>query len=495
MTRALLLTMLMLAPAAGAQILPGPPLPALPAGLPGAFPGNLPAGPGLSSLARHAADPLTHAVRRLEDARKLRIRLLLRRHADLLEADPNGEPIVRGEVLAFSPTDAVLARARAAGFPVLRDSTLAALGMRIVTLGVPRGTSTRRALRRLRRLDPGGIYDFNDIYTESGLPERRTDERRSRAGNPVSPPGMASGTTRTAAHARGARSDGAVSLGLIDGGVGTTQAVFQNTAVHRYGCGGAAVPSAHGTEVASLMVGRSAQFGGAAPGATLYAADVYCGKPTGGNVQAIARALAWLASRRVAVINVSLVGPPNALLQQVVRRAVSRGFLLVAAVGNDGPAAPPLYPAAYPGVIGVTAVDARRRVLFEAERGPQVMFAAPGADIVAATTPAGFERVRGTSFAAPLVSGLLAARLDRPSPAAAREAVAALAQEAIHLGAPGRNPVFGYGLIGASLPSPRPPDDESNGKNSRLPGKNSALTVVVPFESRGWAAASRGERP
>jgi subtilisin family serine protease len=208
------------------------------------------------------------------------------------------------------------------------------------------------------------------------------------------------------------------------------------------------------------MVGRSARFGGAAPGAALYAVDIYCGKPTGGAVDAIAAALAWLVAQHVRVINVSLVGPPNALLQRVVARVVAQGFLIVAAVGNDGPAAPPLYPAAYPGVVGVTAVDPHRRVIFEAERGPQVMFAAPGADIPAATVTDGFAAVRGTSFAAPLVAGLLAARLKTdPSPdpvTAAQAAVAALAQAAIHLGSSGRNTVFGYGLVGADLPAPRP---------------------------------------
>jgi subtilisin family serine protease len=213
------------------------------------------------------------------------------------------------------------------------------------------------------------------------------------------------------------------------------------------------------------MVGRSVRFGGAAPGATLYAADVYCGKPTGGAVDAIAEALAWLAAEHVPVINVSLVGPSNVLLQEVIARVVGQGFLIVAAVGNDGPAAPPLYPAAYPGVVGVTAVDARRRVIFEAERGPQVMFAATGADIAAADLSGGFATVRGTSFAAPLVAGLLAARLKSitgtpssdPAPdpaAAAHAAVAALARDAVHLGPPGRNAVFGYGLVGANLPSP-----------------------------------------
>ena len=453
MIRVLLLVILMLGPAAEAQLLPGTPVPPLPGGLPGGLPGDLPGGlpgsvpadlPGLAGRTTHA---LTDEASQLERARKLRIELLLRRHPDVLEADPSGDPIVRGEVLAFSPAPAAQARALGAGFSILGESFLGALGLHIVVLGVPAHMTTSRALSLLRRWDPAGTYDYNNIYTESGVT----------AGGAIAPSGSAS--------SRGAS---ATALGLVDGGVGTAQAVFGGDVIHRYGCGGALVPSAHGTEVASLMVGRSAQFGGAAAGAALYAADVYCGKPTGGAVDAIAEALEWLAGQQVPVINMSLVGPPNVLLQQVIAHLVARGFLIVAAVGNDGPAAPPLYPAAYPGVVGVTAVDTRQRVIFEAERGPQVMFAAPGAGIPAAALPNGFANVRGTSFAAPLVAGLLAKELasvehgSEPTPppgvdaTAARAAVDALERAAIHLGTPGRNIVSGYGLVGAGLPSPRP---------------------------------------
>ncbi len=447
MMRVLLLAILLLGPAAEAQIgVPRVPLPGLPIGVPG----GLPAALGLPAGVRPAltADELG----RLEGARKALIAQLLRRHADVLEADPHGNPIVRGEVLALSPTDVALARGLGAGFTVLRERSFGALGIRVVVLGAPHGMATSRALTVLRRLDPAGTYDFNNVYTQSGA---------TSSGRGAPPPA-----------AGGLASAKATSLGLIDGGVATAEPVFQGGVIHRHGCGGALIASAHGTEVASLMVGRTEHFGGAAPGVPLYTADVYCGKPTGGAVDAIAGALEWLAGERVPVINVSLVGPPNALLQQAVARVVAQGFLIVAAVGNDGPAAPPLYPAAYPGVVGVTAVDARRRVIFEAERGPQVMFAAPGADIRAATLSADFQSVRGTSFAAPLVAGLLAEQLEIMAagrdpgplpgidPAAAHAAVDALARTAIHLGAAGRNTVFGYGLVGANLPSPRPASKE-----------------------------------
>jgi subtilisin family serine protease len=156
-----------------------------------------------------------------------------------------------------------------------------------------------------------------------------------------------------------------------------------------------------------------------------------------------------MAQEQVSVINVSLVGPKNILLERVVNALLARGHVLVAAVGNDGPAAPPLYPAAYDGVVGVTAVDSRRRVLIEAERGPQVTFAALGADIKAANLDHGYSEVRGTSFAAPTVAALLAAPLLAPDKDAARAAIAQLAKSAIDLGPAGKDFTYGFGLVGA----------------------------------------------
>ena len=136
------------------------------------------------------------------------------------------------------------------------------------------------------------------------------------------------------------------------------------------------------------------------------------------------------------------------LLERVVSALITRGHLIVAAVGNDGPAAPALYPAAYSHVVGVTAVDAHRHVLIEAERGPQVMFAAQGADLKAASLDRGYAEVRGTSFAAPTVAALLAAFSTAPDRMAADAAIDALAKSAIHLGPAGRNLTYGFGLVG-----------------------------------------------
>jgi hypothetical protein len=436
---------------AEAQVaLPNVRLPNLPGGLPST---------GLPLNGDRTLSGLTNDLdpRRLEDLRRLHVLDLIRKNPKEIEADPNGAPILRGEVVAFSPSDAALEKARAAGFAVLRERVLDGLDARLVVLKVPDGTATRRALKQLKGLDPEGVYDFNHLYMDSG----NASGAAAQGGADVAPGGGGAGPSGDAGRGvgagLGAATDGGAGavagtrIGLIDGGVDVSHDVFRDIVIHQHGCAGTPVPAAHGTAVASLMIGRSLRFHGAAPGSELYAADVYCGLPTGGAVDAVADALAWLVRERVPVINVSLVGPPNVMLENVVRMVIARGHVVVAAVGNDGPAAPPLYPASYPDVVGVTAVDAHQRALLEACRGRQVKFSAPGADMSAANPAQSYAVVRGTSFASPIVAGLLAEAVRAPDKAAAQRAVADLATHAIDLGAPGPDPVYGFGLVGGDL--------------------------------------------
>lgn len=402
---------------------------------------RLPQVPQLPSLPSVPVDRVDRGLNPLSsqrvDLRELRQRAvgdLLRRAPDRLERDPAGELAVRSEVVAVSPAPAALAAAQAAGFVIVREQVLEGLGERVVVLRAPPGLDTGSALQQLRTLDPQGQYDHNHVYLRSGT---------AAAGGKAAVP---------AATVQAAAGEPPLRIGLLDGGVDRGHPSLRGIALQAHGCADKPVPSAHGTAVASLLVGREGRFSGAAPGAMLFAADVYCGEATGGAADAIAQALAWMARERVPVVNMSLVGPPNRLLERVVSALLARGHLVVAAVGNDGPAAPPLYPAAYPGVVAVTGVDARRRVLPEACQGPHVAFAAPGAEVaVAATDDAGYVAARGTSFAAPLVAGLLAAHLPRPDTLLAERAVRELAATAADLGASGRDKVFGHGLVGQAL--------------------------------------------
>jgi hypothetical protein len=398
--------------------LPVPPLPPLP----------------VQKLTQTLGQTGTGALDQLSEVRHLQIARLIRANPRAVEADPRGNPIVRDELLAISPTAQSLDAARARGFRIVREQTVGDLDFHLVVLQPPARMSTAKALRELREADPAGSYDFNHIYMSVGAA--------------VTAMGLAESASPTSEEAGGAARS-VPRVGLVDSGVDLSHPVFHDAVIHTWGCGEHLFASTHGTAVASLLVGQSTTFHGVLERAELYAADVYCDASTGGAVDALAAAFGWLAQQRVAVINVSLVGPDNAALAQIVRTLTSRGYLLVAAVGNDGPAAAPLYPASYPHVVGVTAVDSHRRVLIEAARGNQVMFAARGADMSAADMGGKYSAMRGTSFAAPIVAALLAQSISIPDSSASNAALETLAQSAIDLGSPGRDLTYGFGLVGA----------------------------------------------
>lgn len=388
---------------------------------------NQPALRDAQSTARDATQATTQELR---NARATTMRALQRANRNLIDTDRDGALIIRNEVVAIAPSEAAVAAARARGFSTRETVDASSLGLTLVVLTAPQGMSTRRALETLRQLDPEGAYDFNHLYFGAG-PEGSSPKQTSQ---------------------RNGGGNSGVRIGLIDSGVDASHRAFAGVSLQQRGfMAPQAVADTHGTEVASLLAGADGAFHGAAPGASLYVADVYGGRPTGGGASAIVAAMAWLAQSRATVINISLVGPPNRALEAVVRAAIARGHVIVAAVGNDGPSAPPLYPASYPGVIGVTGVDARNRVLPEAGRGAQVDFAAPGSDMIAAATDGGYAPVRGTSFAAPIVAGLIARRMTSPGAAAATRGEEDLARSAQDLGARGPDRTFGAGLVGAEV--------------------------------------------
>ena len=113
------------------------------------------------------------------------------------------------------------------------------------------------------------------------------------------------------------------------------------------------------------------------------------------------------------VINMSFGTPESALLAddprphaEVVRYALARGVLLVAASGNSGEEER-YYPAAHDGVIAVGAIEEDGRPASFSTRGPHVALCAPGRDIWTCGLD-GYACVSGTSFAAPFVTAACA---------------------------------------------------------------------------------------
>ncbi|HEX9933409.1 MAG TPA: S8 family serine peptidase [Allosphingosinicella sp.] len=370
--------------------------------------------------ATRTADRLAVSARALAAERANRLRTLVAANPRALEMTDGG-PAVRGEVIAIDPSPETVEAVRRAGFAVVADEEIEGLGIRSVTLKAPDGMPLRRALALLRTMAPQGEFTANHLHLPSEAPA------------PAMP--FAAG----AALALQGGGDGPA-IGIIDGGVAAHPALA-GPIEQRGFARGAPAPSAHGTAVASLAAGRGA-IRGAAPGTRLLVADVYGRDPAGGNARSLAQALGWMTQRQVPVVAVSLVGPDNALVRRAISQARARGVHVVAAVGNDGAAAPPAYPASYPGVVAVTGVDGRNRALLEAGRALHLDYAAPGADLAAATLSGGTRAVRGTSFAVPFV----AARISRAL-AAGRRPIPALDAEAIDLPPRGPDRRHGRGLV------------------------------------------------
>ena len=397
----------------GGGLLPPVPLPLPTAGLPT---NNLPVvGPVLQNIlaqpsAQQAISPTLDSVSGLTstvaeagaptllELRRLRLQELIRTNRSTVESDGSGLPVRRGIVAVIDPDPAGLQRALAAGFRVAADNSDPELGMRVLSLAAPRNMSAKDGLRLLRKLAPELQADYDHLFEPAGA-----------------------GLVPMAGALAAAQAGGSgPAIGMIDGGIASHPSLAGKS-IEQNGFAGSPQPTGHGTAVASLLVGSQGPFRGAASGARLFVADVYGGKRAAGSATSIVRALGWLSSKHPQVINISLVGPPNRVVQRAIQIVQSRGIEVVAAVGNDGPAAPPQYPASYPGVIAVTAVDGGGRALPEAGKPTHLDFAAPGADMAAALPGNGYTRVRGTSFAAPLAAArLLAAGSPRALAAEAR---------------------------------------------------------------------------
>ncbi|MCW3834452.1 S8 family serine peptidase [Sphingomonas canadensis] len=385
-------------PTAGQVVPPLPPLPGVEAPLAPVRP-----------LVDGVLETPSRVARKLADLRIDRLKALVRANRDAIVLDPDGNPARAGEIIVADPNPALIDRAIAGGFRLIEQEI--ALGVGFARFAVPHGVSLRAAIRTLRKLGARDVL-ADQLYFQGG------QSGLAMVPLPMAFPAAASAT-----------------VGMIDGGV------LGNGVEQRGFAAGAPRASDHGTAVASLIAG-SGPIRGGAPRARVLAADVYGSDPAGGSATAIAKALAWLVGRGVPVVTISLVGPANPLLGRVIAAAQDRGVIIVAAVGNDGPAAPYAYPASYPLVIAVTGVDASNRILIEAGRALHLDYAAPGADMAAANARGGTSSVRGTSFAAPLVAARIASFYPRPDPRQRGVALARVDGEAQRLGRR-----YGRGLV------------------------------------------------
>jgi len=360
-----------------------------------------------------------------------------------------GHGFEAGEVVVLGDRPETLARVQSLGFRLIEARPLSGLRLSVLKLGTPSSLDPRQAVALLHARLPSVTADVNSVY----------GSYETEAAQVVSLP--APDYARRMIRWSGGEGCGSgLRIGMIDSALATGPPAFAGCKLHQRSFlepGRVAADPAHGTAIAALLVGAPDPAhpggGGLLPDADLYAAATFAQRGGGqseADAFAIAEALDWMVQKHVRVVNVSLAGDDNALMALAVRRASARGTVLIAAAGNAGPHAPPAYPGALPEVIAVTAVDQQGAVFAGANRGSYIAFAAPGVRIWVPTPDGEGRYETGTSFAAPFALGTAALEMMQGAPADADSLRQRLAAKARTLGASGRNPTYGYGLVQAS---------------------------------------------
>ena len=372
------------------------------------------------------------------------------------------------EVLAVGLDPASIERAKALGFLAdLQAIALKASDHTITRLTVPPGLDAVRGQELLTRELPDHRFELNKVYRLYRAAVREEKPGQPDKGKPATAECCFAwrviGWKETLAPcARG------LQVGVIDTDIDEAHPAFAGRTIHRFDFssdGHGAPPNWHGTAVLSLLAGSP--LGGAPgliPDAEFFAANIFFSDERGemaADTLSLLKALDWMKSFGVKVVNMSFSGPRDELVAEAIEKLSKKDIVFVAAAGNEGPTAAPSYPAAYPQVIAVTAVTKDLRNYRYANRGDHIDVAAPGVDVWTAMPGGRAGYHSGTSFAAPHVTAILA--VEPRSRLKQDKADLLDGLPVIDLGQQGRDPVYGRGLLVA--PSECTPPWETTASN------------------------------
>ena len=364
------------------------------------------------------------------------------------------------EVLASNLTAKNVEQAVALGFKVNGVSGVSRLDLSLTRLIAPDGFSAERARDLLSQTLLGAAVGVNQTYriyrTATGaLPASQSIQTR-----PAQSMATSCGTDRCFGasiikwQASLQECSRGTKVGVIDTGYDASHPTFRARVIEArtsVANDRARSPEWHGTGVMALLAGDALSgTPGLIPDAKFYLADIFYAGADGlpsSDTASLIDALEWLDKRRVSVVNMSLSGPPDDLLKQAIEGLSAKGIIFVAAAGNDGPSAPPSYPAAYSSVIAVTAVGRDMKSYRYANRGDHIDVAAPGVDIWTALPGGQGSYHSGTSFAVPYVTAVLATAYK--GLAVKNKAEFFKRATVLDLGEPGRDPIYGRGLLQA----------------------------------------------
>ena len=330
------------------------------------------------------------------------------------------------------------------GFSVSNRQKLSGLNLTMARIQAPK--TFNMAQNNLMVLNNTGVMaDYNHIYTIAADTETLGDEDPKPVDKPTAsnlvPSDLLALASESSSH----------NLGIIDTAINRQHPSLKNAEIHYLPLSKDTSTdiAQHGTAVASIIVGKDENYQGLRPQDPLWAASVFFSHKKEGTVtttELLIRAMDWLVKNQVSVINMSLSGPANRLLESVTNSLCERGITIVAAVGNDGPNAGPQYPAAYDCTLAVTAINKKHRVFRNAVRGQHVDVAAYGVNLLHADHDGGLSSSSGTSFATPLVSAYFAAHAPGQK-SAQSQWLKAFYQRCLDIGQPGWDPIYGHGLM------------------------------------------------
>jgi subtilisin family serine protease len=286
-----------------------------------------------------------------------------------------------------------------------------------------------------------------------------------------------------------------IRLAVIDSGIDAKHRELAGSVIDSYDALATSEgPHVHGTGIAGVIVAH-ARLMGSAPAAELVAIRAFSGAANGAqsNTYVILKSLDYAARQNARIINMSFAGPKDALIERGIDAAAAKNIVMVAAAGNAGAKSPPLYPAANPSVIAVSATDAHDHLFQASNRGSHIAVAAPGVELFLPAPDEKYQMTSGTSFSAAYVSGLAALMLERNPALKAAELRAMLMKTARDLGSPGRDDLFGAGeadafaaveaVIGetpAPVASTAAPRRETNPENTRELGEIPPIRALTP---------------
>jgi hypothetical protein len=341
-----------------------------------------------------------------------------RGNAEYPDYDRDGHAYRANEYVLITDRRDTVRRLQRAGFRVISSRRLSRLGLFAVRVQRPRGLDEQEGLNALRRVVPDTAAGYNHYYRPSG-------------------PALSKRPVRNAPESRSANRT-VSSIGVIDSFPSAdVEQWLVRSFVNRAGT------DYHGEQVSYRLIDDLHLHHNATP-RNLYLGNVVERLPTGGNaasLEAMVLAMDWMAVKKTKIINLSLSGPDNPVLQRAIERLAEREITVIAAAGNVGAAADVQYPAGYTETIAVTAIDAQGTPYLYAPRGDHIDFSAVGVNLPDQTTG---TSVSGTSFAAPRVAAEVS-MLKKQRRVSVRDR---LASTAIDLGEPGKDPVYGYGVVG-----------------------------------------------